>query len=151
MGGDDCCSLCQLRADFPVRHTVLLTGPINTSLALRAADLDTHMWPSCSITKQGTQAGAHLDTISCFQLCCLCFFFFKVTYIAGMQSCVARQKYPPPPNIKGSEPGTSSLSCSMTISVWNSPTRLSKVWKISQIKGCSVETLLLICPEISCA
>lgn len=29
--------------------------------------------------------------------------------------------------------------------------RLSKVWKTSRIKGGSAETLLLICPEISCA
>lgn len=67
-----------------------------------------------------------------------------------MQSCIARQKYNPP-NIKGSEPGTSWLSCSITRSFWNAFSRLSSVWKASQIKGCSVETLLLICPEISCA
>lgn len=64
------------RADFPVRHTALLTEPLNASLALRAAAPDTHMWPSCNITPQWTQASAHLDTISCFQLCRLFFFFF---------------------------------------------------------------------------
>lgn len=60
-------------------------------------------------------------------------------------------RLPPSPNIKGSEPETSPPSCGVTISSWNAFSRLSNVWKIGQIKGCSVETLLLICPEISCA
>lgn len=80
--------------------------------------------------------------------------FFKLRHIAGMQGCVARQQYNPlthTPDIKGCELGPSSVSFGITVSCWNSSLRLSNVWKISQIKGCSVETFLLICPEIGCA
>lgn len=72
----------------------------------------------------------------------------KITAITGTQSCAAMQRnsiFLPLKRLKGAEESCLRRSAALQHPTGILPS-LSKAWRISQIKGCSVP---LICPEIS--